>query len=101
SAVLRAETIAYERAGSDRRPTGGQQDQLAMAVSVKAVLWLAKHTGLESMTVERYADYLRELRTLFAELDKQPDRFQTFHVHIELAAAGKLVVYEKTKRKGQ
>lgn len=72
-----------------------------MAVSVKAVLWLAKHTGLESMTVERYADYLRELRTLFAELDKQPDRFQTFHVHIELAAAGKLVVYQKTKRKGQ
>ncbi|GLR21669.1 hypothetical protein GCM10007920_14550 [Ciceribacter naphthalenivorans] len=42
-----------------------------------------------------------DLRVLLGELDKEPDRFQTFDVHIELAAAGKLIVYETRKRKGQ
>lgn len=53
------------------------------------------------MPVEFYADYMRDLRALFAELDQQPERFQTYDVHIELAAAGKLVVYETRRRKGQ
>lgn len=53
------------------------------------------------MPVEFYADYMRDLRTLLAELDGQPERFQTYDVHIELAAAGKLVVYETKRQKGQ
>ncbi len=53
------------------------------------------------MPVEFYADYMRDLRALLAELDQQPERFQTYDVHIELAAAGKLVVYETRRRKGQ
>jgi hypothetical protein len=53
------------------------------------------------MSVEFYADYVRHLRTLFAELDQHPERFQTYDVHIELAAFGKLIVYETKRRKGQ
>lgn len=53
------------------------------------------------MPVEFYAGYMRDLRVLFAELDSEPERFQTYDVHIELAAAGKLVVYETRRRKGQ
>lgn len=53
------------------------------------------------MSVEFYADYVRPLRALFAELDQHPERFQTYDVHIELAASGKLVVYETKRRKGQ
>lgn len=53
------------------------------------------------MPAEFYADYMRDLRVLFAELDSEPERFQTYDVHIELAAAGKLVVYETRRRKGQ
>ncbi|UDF32931.1 UNVERIFIED_ORG: hypothetical protein LHK14_24515 (plasmid) [Roseateles sp. XES5] len=48
-----------------------------------------------------YADYVAELRALFAELDRDADRFQTFDVRLELAAAGSLVVYETKRRKGQ
>lgn len=48
-----------------------------------------------------YADYVADLRTLFSELDRHPDRFQTFDVRLELAAAGGLVVYETKRRKGQ
>lgn len=48
-----------------------------------------------------YADYVVELRSLFSELDQYPDRFQTFDVRLELAAAGGLVVYETKRRKGQ
>lgn len=53
------------------------------------------------MPVEFYADYVRHLRTLFAELDQHPERFQTYDVHIELAATGKLIVYETKRQKGQ
>ncbi|PPJ48918.1 hypothetical protein C0075_03435 [Rhizobium sp. KAs_5_22] len=53
------------------------------------------------MSVEFYADYVRPLRTLFAELDQHPEWFQTYDVHIELAASGKLVVYETKRQKGQ
>jgi len=53
------------------------------------------------MTVSFYADTIADLRTLFAELDRSPDLFQTFDVHLELAAAGTLVVYETKRRKGQ
>ncbi|MHA7971220.1 hypothetical protein [Rhizobium sp. CAU 1783] len=52
------------------------------------------------MTAARYADYVKDLRVLFAELDGQPDLFQTFDLHVELAAAGRLVVYETSRRKG-
>ena len=38
----------------------------------------------------RYADYVADLRTLFCELDRHPDLFQTFDVRLELAAAGGL-----------
>ncbi|MCJ8055914.1 hypothetical protein GB928_020020 [Shinella curvata] len=53
------------------------------------------------MTVSLYADAIAELRTLFAELDRNPDLFQTFDVRLELAASGSLVVYETKRRKGQ
>ncbi len=53
------------------------------------------------MTAALYADYIAELRALFSELDRQPERFQTFDVHLELAAAGGLIVYETKRRKGQ
>jgi hypothetical protein len=53
------------------------------------------------MNVALYADYIADLRALFAELDRRPERFQTFDVRLELAAAGSLVVYETKRRKGQ
>ena len=53
------------------------------------------------MNAALYADYITELRALFSELDRQPERFQTFDVHLELAAAGNLIVYETKRRKGQ
>ncbi len=53
------------------------------------------------MTVALYADYVADLRTLFAELDQHPERFQTLDVRLELAAAGGLVIYETKRRKGQ
>lgn len=53
------------------------------------------------MSVGLYADYIADLRPLFSELDRQPDRFQSFDVRLELAAAGGLVVYETKRRKGQ
>ena len=53
------------------------------------------------MMAALYADYVADLRTLFGELDRRPDLFQTFDVRLELAAAGGLVVYETKRRKGQ
>lgn len=53
------------------------------------------------MAVAEYADYVAELRTLFAALDRDADPFQTFDVRLELAAVGSLVVYETKRRKGQ
>ncbi|ANH08387.1 hypothetical protein [Shinella sp. HZN7] len=53
------------------------------------------------MNAALYADYVADLRGLFAELDRHPERFQTFGAHLELAVAGGLVVYETTRRKGQ
>ncbi|NYJ14044.1 hypothetical protein GGI64_005135 [Rhizobium leguminosarum] len=52
------------------------------------------------MNVALYADYIADLRTLFAELDRHPERFQTFNVRLELVAAGGLIVYETKRRKG-
>lgn len=52
------------------------------------------------MNVALYADYISGLRTLFAELDQGPERFQTFNLRLELAAAGGLIVYETKRRKG-
>lgn len=48
-----------------------------------------------------YADYIADLRALFTELDRHPERFQTYGLRMELAAAGGLVVYETARRKGQ
>lgn len=53
------------------------------------------------MTVSLYADYIADLRALFSDLDRSPDLFQTLDVHLELAAAGSLIVYETKRRKGQ
>lgn len=53
------------------------------------------------MNVAFYADYVAHLRTLFCELDSRPELFQTFDVHMELAAAGGLIVYETKRSKGQ
>lgn len=53
------------------------------------------------MKVAQYADYVAELRALFLELDRRPELFQSFNAHLELAAAGGLVVYETKRRKGQ
>lgn len=53
------------------------------------------------MNAALFADYVADLRELIAELDRHPERFQTFNAHLELAAAGSLVVYETARRKGQ
>lgn len=53
------------------------------------------------MPVALYAEYIADLKTLFSELDRHSDRFQSFDVRMELAAAGSLVVYETKRRKGQ
>lgn len=53
------------------------------------------------MSIGLYADYITDVRPLFSELDQHPDRFQSFDVRLELAAAGGLVVYETKRRKGQ
>lgn len=53
------------------------------------------------MTPALYADDITELRTLFGELDQHPDRFQTYNLHVDLAAAGNLVVYETKRQRGQ
>jgi hypothetical protein len=47
-----------------------------------------------------YADLIADLRALFTELDRQPELFQTYDVHLELAAAGSVVVYETKRAKG-
>lgn len=52
------------------------------------------------MTPAFYADYVANLRVLFQELDQATELYQTFDVHVELAAAGNLVVYESKRRKG-
>lgn len=48
-----------------------------------------------------YADYIANLRALLSELDRRPERFQTFDVRLELVAGGSLFVYETKRRKGQ
>lgn len=52
------------------------------------------------MTPAFYADYVANLRALFQDLDQSTEQYQTFEVHIELAAAGSLIVYESKRRKG-
>lgn len=56
---------------------------------------------MDPMTVALYSDYIADLRTLFSELDSSPELFQSVAVHLELAVAGSLVVYETKRRKGQ
>lgn len=53
------------------------------------------------MTIAFYADYIAELKALFSELDRHPERFQTFDIRVELAAAGNIVVYETRRAKGR
>lgn len=52
------------------------------------------------MTSAFYADYIADLQTLLEQVDGASDHLQTFDVHIELAAAGSLIVYESKRRKG-
>ena len=53
------------------------------------------------MTASSYADYVKELRAVLADLVSQPDRYQTFSLHVELVMESNLLVYETGKRKGQ
>ncbi len=62
---------------------------------------LSPEDWMDLMTVALYADYIVDLRTLFSELDSSPELFQSVAVHLELAVAGSLVVYETKRRKGQ
>ncbi|KQZ48808.1 hypothetical protein ASD54_18410 [Rhizobium sp. Root149] len=52
------------------------------------------------MTPAFYADYIADLQSLLGQVDVSADDLQTFDVHIELAAAGSLIVYESKRRKG-
>ncbi|MCO6179050.1 hypothetical protein [Ciceribacter sp. RN22] len=47
-----------------------------------------------------YADLIADLRPLVAELGEHPERFQTWDAHMELAAAGGLVVLKTKRAKG-
>ena len=53
------------------------------------------------MTAALYADYIADLRSLFSELDRSPELFQSLSAHLELAVGGSLVVYETKRRRGQ
>ncbi len=53
------------------------------------------------MTAALYADAVSDIRSLLTELDRHPERFQTFSLHVDLAASGNLVVYETKRAKGQ
>jgi hypothetical protein len=52
------------------------------------------------MTAALYADLTDDLRALLTELARAPESFQTWDVHVELAAAGGLVVLETKRAKG-
>ncbi len=47
-----------------------------------------------------YADLIADLRPLIAELGEHPERFQTWDAHLELVAAGGLVVLKSKREKG-
>ncbi|HLP70669.1 MAG TPA: hypothetical protein VK181_24445 [Rhizobium sp.] len=47
-----------------------------------------------------YADLIADLRPLIAELGEHPERFQTWDAHLELVAAGGLVVLKTKREKG-
>lgn len=47
-----------------------------------------------------YADLISDLRPLLAELGQHPERFQTWDAHLELVAAGGLVVVKSKRAKG-
>ncbi|RCW21138.1 hypothetical protein DFR48_111102 [Ciceribacter lividus] len=47
-----------------------------------------------------YADLTADLRPLVAELGEHPERFQTWDAHMELVAAGGLVVLKTKRAKG-
>ena len=53
------------------------------------------------MSPTLYADLIAELRALFTELDQRPEPFQSFDVHLELAVAGSVLVYETKRSKGE
>lgn len=52
------------------------------------------------MTASFYADYVRDVAKVFADLHEQPARFQSYEVHIELKVADTLVVYDTKRRRG-
>lgn len=47
-----------------------------------------------------YADLTASLRPLLAELHQTPERFQTWDAHLELVAAGGLVILKTKRAKG-
>ncbi len=47
-----------------------------------------------------YADLIADLRPLIAELGEHPNLFQTWDAHLELVAAGGLVVLKTKRAKG-
>lgn len=53
------------------------------------------------MTASSYADYIRDLKDVLDDLVSQPDRYQTFSIHVELVMGENLLVYETARRKGQ
>lgn len=53
------------------------------------------------MTASLYADYVQDLKATLDDLFEQPDRYQTFELHVELAMGEALLVYETKRRKGQ
>lgn len=52
------------------------------------------------MPAALYADLTADLRSLLTELAQTPARFQSWDAHVELAAAGGLVVLQTKRAKG-
>jgi hypothetical protein len=52
------------------------------------------------MPAALYSDLTADLRSLLTELAQTPEHFQTWDAHIELAAAGGLVVLQTKRAKG-
>ena len=52
------------------------------------------------MTPALQTDLIADLRSIFAELHQAPELFQTWDAHLELVAAGGLVVVKSKRAKG-
>jgi hypothetical protein len=52
------------------------------------------------MSAVLYSDLTADLRSLLTDLARTPERFQSWDAHIELAAAGGLVVLQTKRAKG-